>query len=83
LIKKGLNVDPCCPHCYQQIEDYEHLFMVWPLAKLTWFASPLGLHAPADVDINSCVLQGLSNPIEEGVQILCTTLWKYGVIEIS
>jgi ribonuclease HI len=50
--------------------------MVCPLAKLTSFASPLGLHAPADVDINSWVFQGLSNPIEEGVQIFCTTLWK-------
>jgi hypothetical protein len=39
LVKKGLDVDPCCPLCYQQIEDYEHLFMVCPLAKLTWFAS--------------------------------------------
>ncbi|MCH97471.1 retrotransposon unclassified-like protein [Trifolium medium] len=56
LAKKGLNVDPCCPLCYQQAEDYEHIFMSCPIAKLTWFASPLGLHAPSDLDVNSWVL---------------------------
>ncbi|GAU47092.1 hypothetical protein TSUD_369250 [Trifolium subterraneum] len=72
LAKKGLTLDPWCPLCYQQVEDYEHLFMSCPFAKLTWFASPLDLHAPSNVDVNSWVLQGLSNPLVEGVQIFCT-----------
>ncbi|GAU29911.1 hypothetical protein TSUD_148190 [Trifolium subterraneum] len=76
LAKKGLTLDPYFPLCYQQAEDYEHLFMSCPFSKLTWFASPLGLHAPSNVDVNSWVLQGLSNPLVEGVQIFCTSLWK-------
>jgi len=55
LLRRGLQIDPLCPLCNNDIEDLEHLFLkcpvvhdVWHLAKVhKWLSIPLRV-APDD-----------------------------------
>ena len=36
LLKRGLQIDPLCPHCQIEIEDVEHLFLGFPIVNNVW-----------------------------------------------
>ena len=36
LLKRGLQIDPFCPHCHIEIEDVEHLFLGCPIVNHVW-----------------------------------------------
>lgn len=76
LQKKGISLDPLCPLCHSDVETVEHLFMNCNLSKLALFASPLGSHAPFNMDIHCWLLDWLSCRNKEGSQLFCTILWK-------
>jgi len=76
LLKKGVHLDPICPLCSSCAEDNSHMFMHCDFAKMVWFSSPLGIHVPAELDVNDWLLHWLSCKNHFAIQVFCTTLWK-------
>ena len=74
--RKGIVLDTSCPLCHYEAETVEHLFMNCNLSKLDLFASPLGSHAPFNMDLHSWLLDWLSCADKDGSQLFCTILWK-------
>jgi hypothetical protein len=44
--------------------------------KAVWFASPLGIHVPENIDLKSWILTWLTCEDHFGSQVFCATLWK-------
>ena len=52
LFKRKCSSSPNCPICEQKEETLEHLFLLCPWVRRSWFASPLGLRI-SEYDIKS------------------------------
>lgn len=76
LEKKSISLDTICPLCYSEKESREHLFMLCPLVQQIWFASPLGLHIPHNVNLLSWLQSWLKSPNIYAAQLFDITLWR-------
>lgn len=83
LLKKGINLDTSCPLCRAAPETSQRLFMQCKYSKLVCFSLSLGFRIPENSDLNDWLLLCLSCDNLLKSQLMCTTLWKLGVREIS
>jgi hypothetical protein len=76
LAKKGVQIENLCPLCNSEPETIDHTFLHCQIARLTWFASQIGVHAPQSMPLNQWLLQGLTCEETMGTQLFCVLLWK-------
>lgn len=76
LVKRGMSVDPICPLCFCDSECENHLFLRCRMAKLYWFASPLGLHILENFDCRCWLEDWLNCKNERGALMVCVFRWK-------
>jgi ribonuclease HI len=76
LERKGMKIDPQCPLCCAAKESHEHLSMFCPVTQLLWFASPLGIHIPNDLNMLDWIQHWLSCKDHIVRQLFTYTLWK-------
>jgi ribonuclease HI len=76
LAKKGVQIENLCPLCNSEPETIDHTFLHCQIARLTWFASQIGVHAPQSMPLNQWLLQGLTCEETMGAQLFCVLLWK-------
>jgi hypothetical protein len=62
--------------CNENSETDDHLFMHCNVVRAVWFASPLGIHVPENIDLKSWILTWLTCEEHFGSQVFCATLWK-------
>jgi hypothetical protein len=50
--------------------------MLYPSTQRVWFASPLGILPPTQMDLNVWILNWLSSKEPLAMQLFCVSLWK-------
>jgi ribonuclease HI len=76
LSKKGVQIENLCPLCNAEPETVDHIFLHCQIARLTWFASQIGVHVPQNMPLNQWLLQGLNCEETMGAKLFCVLLWK-------
>ncbi|XP_057452977.1 uncharacterized protein LOC130744833 [Lotus japonicus] len=79
LVKRGMQLDPCCPFCETEVETCGHLFLKCPAVERVWFASDLAIRTESFSSVHALMVAVLEEDDVDfiaAVQQLMYVTWE-------